>query len=132
MKKIIEFIDDKRYLIMGLVGVLLITMTFKTQSVIIKYSDDYAVKMDYTIYGYCIRARATLKAAEPAVYGDIYFGSSFNVSALKAVNQLEKLTDERHVVGVLVTGFPRDAQKLEKSIKEYLESNNKAVEIILS
>ena len=59
MSKFKDFLGDKKkYLLAGILGVLLLSMTLKTQAVIITYGDDYSLRMEYTLYGYCIRASA--------------------------------------------------------------------------
>lgn len=123
MKSIKEFLEKRRMVIIVLLGILLISLTLKTQAVIITYGGDYSVRLEYTLYGYCIRASAGLKAAEPAISGEIYIGNSIDASVLKAVKQMEKLGGNGLEVGVFTSGYPRNNQKLETSIIEMLKEN---------
>lgn len=130
MSKISDWLSEHKILLFGALGVLLITMTMKTQVVILAYGNDYALRMEYTVYGYCIRASASKKAADPAIQNEIYIGNSVESSVLKAVRQLEKLDDEKQVVKLMSTGIPKNNDKLELQLKEHLESFDYDVEIL--
>ncbi len=132
MNRFLEFVDSKKYLLFGLLGALLISMTLKTQVVILTYGDDYSMRMEYTLYGYCVRASAALKATEPAVQNEIYFGNSFETSVMKAVRQMENLNGEKDTVGIMVTGYPRNTEKLELQLKDVIEQSGREVEILLA
>ena len=130
MNKFKDFLGDKKYLLAGILGVLLLSMTLKTQAVIITYGDDYSLRMEYTLYGYCIRASAAKKATEPAVSGEIYIGGSIDSTVQKAVAQMEKLSDEKLEVGIMASGYPRNNDKLEQHLKTVLEESGRSVKII--
>ena len=117
-------------LIYIILAILLLTMTFKSQIIILSYGEDYSMRLEYTVYGYCIRASAALKATEPAVYNEVYIGNSFKSSILKAVEQMEKLDGDEQTVRIMSHGFPKNNQKLELEIKQYLEETGRKVEII--
>ena len=131
MSKFADFINDKKYLFFGIIGALLISMTLKTQTVVLTYGDDYSLRMEYTLYGYCVRASAAMKKAEPAVSGTLYFGNSIDTSVLKAVEQLEKLAEEKCDVGIFVSGYTRDNEKLEQHLKTVLEETDRTVKILI-
>lgn len=116
MKKVLDFIVDKKLLFIGILCALLISMTIKTQVVIVTYGDDYTLKLEYTVYGYCVRASAARKATEPAVYNEMYFGNSIDNSVLKAVKQMEILADEKQNVGIQAMGVPKNTDKLEEHL----------------
>lgn len=130
MNKVWDFLADKKYIIMAILGVLILAMTFKSQVVVVKYGDNYAMRLEHTVFGYCIRASASLKETEPAVQNEIYIGNSFNVAAQKAVKQMSLLSDSEQTVEMMVSGFPKNSQKLEKQIQSHLESLGYNVEII--
>lgn len=130
MKNFFDKLGDKKILIFGIIGALLISMTLKTQVVILTYGEDYALRMEYSVYGTCVRASASLKAAEPAIQNEIYYGNSINDSVLKAVKQLEKLDSDEKNVRLMSTGIPRNNEKVETSLKDMLESEGYVVEII--
>ncbi len=130
MNKVWDFLADKKYIIMAILGVLILAMTFKSQVVVVKYGDNYAMRLEHTVFGYCIRASASLKETEPAVQNEIYIGNSFNVAAQKAVKQMSLLSDSEQTVEIMVSGFPKNSQKLEKQIQSHLESLGYNVEII--
>ena len=130
MKKVWDFLADKKYFVYGLLGVILISMTFKSQIIIISYADDYSLRMEYTVYGYCIRASAALKATEPAIRDEVYVGDSIEKSILKAVDQLEKLGGEGKTVKIMSTGFPRDNDKLESKLVEIVEKTGRKAEVL--
>ncbi len=130
MKKILSFFDSRRYIVYIALGVLLLSMTFKSQVVILSYGDEYSLRMEYTVYGYCIRASAGLKATEPAVYNEVYVGNSMSTSILKAVSQLEKLGGEGGTVRIMTTGFPKNNDKLELEIQKLLVDSGRNAEII--
>ena len=130
MSKFGEFIESKKYLLLGILGALLISMTLKTQAVVLTYGDNYSLKMEYTVYGFCIRASAALKETEPAVSGAVYIGSSIDASINKAVEQLEKLTDEKHEIGLFASGYPRNNEKLEQHLKTMLEESGRTVKLL--
>lgn len=130
MKKVWDFILGKKYLIYVVFGALLISMSFKSQIIILSYGDEYSLRMEYTVYGYCIRASAALKAAEPAVYNEMYLGGSIKSTVLKAVEQLEKLGGEGTTVKIMSYGFPRNNEKLELQLIEFLKENGKSAEVL--
>lgn len=130
MSKIRDFIITKRYLIIGILAAVLLSMTLKTQVVILTYGDDYSVRMEYTLYGYCIRASAALKAAEPAIYSETYIGNSIDKSVLKVAGQMEKLTSEKLEFRVLAMGYPKNTDKLEAHLKELIEQSGRKAEIL--
>ena len=111
-------------------GIILFTMVFKSQVVILTYGEEYTVRLEYTMYGYCIRAAADKKAAEPVVYNDFYIGSSISNSVKKAVTQLENLSDTDETVMIKAMGFPRNNEKLEAEIKHILEETGRTVELL--
>ncbi len=130
MNKFTNFLSEKKYLIMVFISILLILLTLKTQVVVVKYGDDYAMRMEYTMLGYCIRASASLKATEPAVQNAMYIGGSINSTILKAVEQMEMLSENEQTVGIISSGYPRNNEKIEKSLEEFLKSNGYKVEIL--
>lgn len=130
MSKFTDFLNDKKYLFLGILGALLISMTLKTQVVILTYGDNYSLRMEYTIYGYCIRASAALKETEPAVSGAMYIGNSMDASILKAVEQMEKLTEEKCEVGIFSSGYPRNNDKIEQHLKTILEESGRTVKLL--
>ncbi len=130
MNKFFDFLAEKKYVIMVFVAILLILLTLKTQVVVVTYGEEYSMRMEYTMLGYCIRASAALKATEPAIQNAVYVGGSINSTILEAVEQMKKLSDSEQTVGILSSGYPRNNDKLEISIKEYLETNGHSVEIV--
>lgn len=118
-----KVLENWRIILIVVLGILLISCTLKTQAVVVSYGDDYSVRLEYTIYGYCIRASAGLKAAEPAISGEVYIGNSINTSVLKAVKQMQTLGGEGLEAGVFSSGYPRNNGKLEASIVEMLKEN---------
>ena len=130
MNKFWDYLADKKYIIMTILGVLILAMTFKSQVVVIKYGDDYAMRLEHTVFGYCIRASASLKDTEPAVQNEIYIGNSFNEATQKAAYQMKKLSSTEQTVGIMVSGFPRNTEKLEKQIQSHLQSLGYDVEIL--
>lgn len=130
MKKILNFISDKKYFFMAALCVLLFSMTMKTQVVILKYGDEYSMRMEYSLYGYCVRASAALKATEPAVQNVIYFGKGMKPTVAEAVNQMELLADSKQKVGIMTSGYPRNNKKLEKQLEKHLNDLGYDVEIL--
>ena len=130
MKKILNFISDKKYFFMAALCVLLFSMTMKTQVVILKYGDEYSMRMEYSLYGYCVRASAALKATEPAVQNVIYFGKGMKTTVAEAVNQMELLADSKQKVGIMTSGYPRNNKKLEKQLEKHLNDLGYDVEIL--
>ena len=130
MNKLWDYLADKKYVIIAIFGVLILAMTFKSQVVVLKYGDNYAMRLEHTVFGYCIRASASLKDTEPAVQNEIYIGNSFTDAAQKAVKQMSLLSPDEQTVGIMVSGFPRDNEKLEKQILSHLHSQGYNAEII--
>ena len=130
-----KLFEGKRYIIYIVLGIILFSMAFKSQVIILAYGDDYSLRMEYTVYGFCIRVSPGLKAAEPAVYNEVYIGKSMKNSVLSAVEQLEILsekenpTEKNNVVRLKATGFPRDNDKLEQELKQILENSGRKVEL---
>lgn len=131
MSKVKEFVNNKKYIILCFIGVVLISMTLKTQVIVLTYGENYSLRMEYTLYGYCIRVSAGLKETEPAVSGAMYVGNSIDTSVLKAVEQMEKLTDEKQEVGIFVSGYPRNNEKLEQHLKTILEETGRSVSALV-
>ena len=130
MNKILCFISEKKYFFIAALCLLLFSMTMKTQVVILKYSNDYSMRMEYSIYGYCVRASAALKATEPAVQNVVYFGKDMKSTVTEAVNQMKILAGEENEVGLMTSGYPRNNNKLEKELKKHLENKGYDVEIL--
>jgi len=130
MNKVLAFISDKKYLFMAILCVLLFSFTMKTQVVILKYGDDYSMRMEYSLYGYCVRASAALKATEPAVHNTVYFWKGMKSSVGEAVSQMEQLADTKQKVGLMTSGYPKNNQKLEKELQKYLSEMGYEVEIL--
>lgn len=130
MKRVWSFLIEKKYLVFGVVCVIFLALTMKTQVVILKYGDKYAMRMEYSIFGSCVRASAALKATEPAVYNAVYFWGSIDGTVSEAVDQMSKLNDNPETVGIMVTGYPRNSEKLENHLKKLLENEGYKVEIL--
>ena len=121
--------DSKRYIIFIIIGLLVFSFAFKSQVVIISYNDDYALRVEFNVFGFCTRVSASLKAAEPVVYNDFYFGGSIKNTISKVATQLENLAGEGGTFKLKVTGFPRNCDKLEDSIKLALEETGRNVQL---
>lgn len=130
MNKVLNFISEKKYFFMAALCVLLFSMTMKTQVVVLKYGDDYSMRMEYSLYGYCVRASAALKATEPAVQNVVYFGKGMKSTVAEAVNQMKLLAGEEKEVGLMTSGYPRNNSKLEKELQKYLNDKGYEVEIL--
>ena len=130
MNKFWNFLSEKKYLIMVILCIVLMVLTLKTQVLVVKYGDSYAMRIEYTMFGYCIRASASLKATEPAIQNEIYLGDTINSSVLKAVEQMKVLSGDMQNVGIMSSGFPRNNDKIEQSVKKYLEDNGYDVDIL--
>lgn len=130
MKKVWDFFADKKYIVYAILGVILISMTFKAQIIIISYDNDYSMRMEYTVYGYCIRASAALKSTEKAVSNEVYIGDSIDKSVLKAVEQMEKLGGEGKTVKIMSTGFPKNNDKLEARLVEIVQNSGRKAEVL--
>ena len=132
MKKIIEFLRAKKIIIIAILGAILITMTLKTQSVIIAYGDDLSLRMDFTLYGYCISGMATMSAAQPAIENALYIGGSFEKTVLKAVGELEKISGSGKTVRINTYGYPRNNTKLTEKLVNIVKENGRNAEILKS
>lgn len=130
MNKVWNFLAEKKYIIMAVVCVALFSLTMKTQVIILKYGDDYAMRMEYSLYGYCVRASASLKATEPAVQNAVYFWGGIDDTVTKAVEQMEILAEGKQTVGVMSSGYPRNNGKLEERVEKLLEQAGYDVEIL--
>ncbi len=130
MKKILTFISSKKYLIMGVLGAVLLALTLKTQVIIIKYGNNYSMRMEYSVFGYCLRASAALKATEPAVQGAIYVGGSIDSTVQQAVKQMSLIDNTKQTVGIMSSGYPKNNDELEQHLKKILENNGETVEIL--
>ena len=130
MKKIWFFLTEKKYLVFAFICVIFLALTMKTQVVILKYGDKYAMRMEYSIFGSCVRASAPLKSTEPAVYNAVYFWGSIDGTVSEAVDQMSKLSENKETVGIMVTGYPRNTEKLENHLKNLLEKDGYKVEIL--
>lgn len=130
MNKFWNFLADKKYIIMAVICVILFAMTMKTQVVVVKYGEEYAMRMEYSIFGYCVRASASLKATEPAVQNAVYFGGGIDETVTEAVEQMSLLTDVKQTVGIMASGYPRNNDKLENKLKDVIEESGYDVEIL--
>ncbi len=132
MKKVLEFLRAKKIIIIAIVGAILITMTLKTQSVIIAYGDDLSLRMDFTLYGYCISGMATMSAAQPAIESTLYIGGSFEKTVLKAVGELEKISGSGKVVRISTYGYPRNNTNLTNNLVQAVIDSGRNAEILQS
>ncbi len=132
MNRVFKFLADKKYYLIAIFAVLIILVTLKTQAVVVTYGEKYSMRLEYTLFGSCIRASAALKETEPAVYNAVYIGGSIDGSVLKAVEQMEKLTDEKCEVGIFASGYPRSNDKLENHLKEIIEQSGRKAKILIT
>ena len=84
-----------KFLIIGILGALLLLATLSTQNVILSYQledgTQYAVKLDYSTFGMCIRCYPGTKNANDVVEKAIFFGVGKKKSVLSAARALQEV-----------------------------------------
>lgn len=107
-KKKEGFWQNYKYLIFGLVGAVLLISSMSVQNVILYYeteaAEKYAVKMDYSAFGMCIRCYSATDNAGAIVEKAIFAGSGKEKSVQKAADGLKEIAGEDSGVFYLKAG----------------------------
>lgn len=116
-----------RFYILGLIGAVLLVSSLSTQNVILSYQVEdgtqYAVKLDYSGFGMCLRCYPASKNASDVVEKAIFFGTGRKASVLNAVRALEEVAGAPAVtVQLQANGLLVNSDKTTDALVEYLIS----------
>lgn len=111
------------------VGILLLLLTLKTQSVILSDGDSIKVRLDYSVLGLCMRLAPMTDEAHAIASADVFIMDSIENTTEKAAKYMVAknpgATIEMHI-----SGFPRDNEKLAEKMIQRLEKIGITAKII--
>ena len=113
-----------KYLIIGVVGALLLMSSLRVQSIVVYYETDegekYAVTMDYSAFGSCIRCYPT-ENADKIVEKAIFFGAGKQESVLRAAEGLFEIAEKKEgSFQVQANGFLGDTEAVTDEMVKML------------
>ncbi len=105
--------------ILIVVGILLLVMTLKTQSVILSDGELVKVRMDYSVMGLCMRLIPMTDEAQAIASADVFIMDSIENTTEKAAKfMIENNKDA--TLELYVSGFPRNNDVLTDTLIERL------------
>lgn len=126
-----------KFYIIGLVGALLLIGSMSVQNIIMLYTtsdgERYAVKMDYSAYGICLRCFGTTDNAGNIVEKAMFFGASRTESVERAAMGLNEIAGEKGTIQIRVggvLGMLGGNEKLEQRIVGQLEQMGYQAEVL--
>lgn len=131
-KTFISWIKDHLYVIMVWLGVILIVLTLKTQTIILTDVDDqqYTVELQYSVFGYCVSAVPMTDDAQAIAADHMFLFGGTDNTVLKAASWISEKTDSD--ISVYVSGYPRNTDKLTAHIVQLLsEAGITAQELVM-
>lgn len=116
-----------KFYILGLVGAILLIGSMSVQNVLVNYKapdgTQYAVKLDYSAYGMCLRCTAGTKNANDIVEKAIFFGAGKEKSVERTAVALQEIAaTEEGTFQLRVGGLLGNNEKNTAAMVEYLES----------
>lgn len=131
-----NFWQRYKFYILGFLGAILLIGSMSVQNVIVNYQTadgtQYAVKLDYSAYGMCLRCYAGTKNANDIVEKAIFFGAGKEKSVKNAAAGLQEIAEtEDGTFQLRVGGLLGDNEKNTAKLVAYLESlgyNAEAIE----
>ena len=113
-----------KYLVFGLVGAILLMATLSVQNGVLYYETEaeekYAVKMDYSAFGMCIRCYPATDNAERIVEKAIFFGAGKKKSVLSAAEGLKALANEKGSFKLQAGGLLGNSDQVTDELVEFL------------
>lgn len=123
-----------KYLVFGLVGAILLMATLSVQNVVLYYETEseekYAVKMDYSAFGMCIRCYPATDNADQIVEKAIFFGVGKKKSVLSAAEGLAEIAGKEQGTFLLrASGLLGNNDETTEELIEYLQAQGLKAEI---
>lgn len=126
-----------KFYIIGLVGALLLIGSMSVQNIIMIYKtsdgEQFAVKLDYSAYGICLRCFGTTDNAGNIVEKAMFFGVDREESVKRAADGLSEIAGEEGTIQIRVggvLGMVGGNEKLEQKLIMQLEQHGYQAEII--
>lgn len=119
-KTFLSWVKDHLYAIMVVVGVILIALTLKTQTIILTDagSRQYTVELQYSLFGYCVSAVPMTDEAQAIAADHMFLFGGADATVLKAANWISEKTDGD--ILVYASGYPRNTDQLTAHVVEIL------------
>lgn len=121
-----------KYLVFGLVGAILLMATLSVQNVVLYYETEaeekYAVKMDYSAFGMCIRCYPATDNAGRIVEKAIFFGAGKKKSVLGAAEGLKELANAEGSFKLQAGGLLGNSDQATDELVEFL--NQKGYNVV--
>ena len=119
------FWQSYKYLIFGIVGAILLISSMSIQNVVLYYETEdqerYAVKMDYSAFGMCIRCYGATDNAQGIVEKAIFAGSGKEKSVKKAADGLKEIAKEEGSFYLKAGGLLGNSEKTTDQLIAYLQ-----------
>jgi hypothetical protein len=130
-----SFWQRYKFYIIGLVGAIVLLGSMSVQNVVVNYQTangtQYAVKLDYSPFGMCLRCYAGTQNSNDIVEKAIFFGVSKEKSVERAAAGLQEIAGETEgTVQLRVGGLVGNNEKNTAALVEHLKSlgyNAKAI-----
>ena len=122
--KIGKFFAKNTVALCVIIGILLMSMTVRTHSIFVKYYE-YSVRIDFSIYGYSIRAVPQLDNSQDIVKETVLVGKSHKQAVIDASRTiLKKYNNGWSWIRVKVTGYSFNNTKLEEDLVKALHDED--------
>ncbi|MBQ6823525.1 MAG: hypothetical protein IJP27_02635 [Clostridia bacterium] len=114
-----------KFYILGLVGSILLIASMSVQNIVLNYTtvdgNKYAVKLDYSAFGLCLRCFGTTDNANAIVEEAIFFCATKEKSVERAAEGLQKIAGtEEGTFQVITGGILGGNEKKAAETAEYL------------
>ena len=121
-----------KYLVFGLLGAILLIASLSVQNVVLYYetetAEKYAVKMDYSALGMCIRCYPATDNANRIVEKAIFFGAGKKKTVLSAAEGLKELANEEGSFKLQAGGLLGNSDQTTDELIEFL--NEKGYNVV--
>lgn len=132
-----SFWDRYKFYLIGFVGAVLLIGSMSVQNVVVNYQTtegtQYAVKLDYSAFGMCLRCYSATKNTADIVEKAIFFGTGKEKSVKNAAEGLAEIAETADGTFQLrVGGLLGNNEKNTAKLVEYLETLGYNAEAIQS
>ncbi len=122
-----SFLHRYRFLIAGILGAILLVATLSTENVILAYQledgTQYAVKLEYSSFGMCIRCYPGNQASNDITEKAIFFGTGKKKSIKNAAAALQELAEnDQGSFRLQESGLTSRNEKGTQELVQYLSS----------
>ncbi|MBQ8599792.1 MAG: hypothetical protein IJ407_00210 [Clostridia bacterium] len=131
----VGFWEQNKMIIIGLIGVVLLISFFNVQNVLLHYEtedgEQYVVRLDYTVFGMCMRCASGSTNASNIVVMDSFTFKGRTDTVGRAANALVELSGtEEGTFQLQVNGAVLNNEQVESNLVAHLQALGYRAEII--